>query len=75
MGEHCYAIGHYFETKRHSFFASLSNPHHFVAVGKKLGHLTAVPAAVIQRKCLFMNLPNLNVNYVFMFLNRNELTN
>lgn len=74
-GEHCYAIGHYFETKRHSFFASLSNPHHFVAVGKKLGHLTAVPAAVIQRKCLFMNLPNLKVNYVFMFLNRNELTN
>lgn len=74
-GEYCYAIGHYFERKRHSFFPSLSNPHHFVAVGKKFGHLTAVSAGVIQRKCLFMNLPNLNVNYVFMFLNRNELMN
>lgn len=67
-GTTCYAIGKYFSEARHSFLSGCPNPSHFFAVEKSLGHLTAIPASVINGKCFFVKTARFPVNYILKFV-------
>ena len=73
QGETCYALGNYFQKEKHGICSQMKNPDYFIPVEKNLGHLTAIPASQIKAKCVFMKTKKIKVDFVFTFINHNEM--